>query len=619
MTELLPILLIILAAFIAARRGVTAGLLAGAFVMLVALITVQLVTAAAITATAFVVAVLAGRLREKLERVRGVHRIVHAEVVDTDQRLSSILESITDGFVTLDESWRLTYVNRSAERILARPRQKLIGRSALEVFPEGVGSRIHRELEKARNEHRPAEFEAWYEPARRWFEIRAFPADDGTLTVYFRDITRQKDVQESLAREATARQAEQHVQRLLANAGSALAATLNYEQTVATVVEFVVPQLADCCILDVAEPAAGDRRIEIAWAEEANGEQARITRRVESAQPSGAQLVPDDTAVLITDVSDETLQQLAGDAADLERLRSAHVRSVIVVPLHVGGRTLGTLSALAVNRSFTDADFQLITELARRAAFAIDNAVLYETATMANQSKSDFLAVMSHELRTPLTTVMGYTDLLLAGVPTPLSPQSQTYVERIRTAAWHLLGLIEQILIYARLEVGRERVHVEKVPVDRVLRDAAELIEPVASEKGLQFFLIDPPKDVLIETDVTKLRQILLNLLSNAVKFTETGSVMLEAQVGETSVRFMVHDTGIGIAPDHQHRVFESFWQVDQSATRKEGGTGIGLSVSRKLARLLGGDITVRSEPEQGTTFTLTLPRAGLTAATVRT
>jgi signal transduction histidine kinase len=222
---------------------------------------------------------------------------------------------------------------------------------------------------------------------------------------------------------------------------------------------------------------------------------------------------------------------------------------------------------------------------------------------------------MSHELRTPLTTVMGYTDLLLAGVTAQLSQQSQTYVERIRSAAWHLLGLIEQILIYARLEVGRERVHVEKVGVARVLRDAAELIEPVAHEKGLQFVLRVPDEELAVDTDATKLRQILINLLSNAVKFTEKGSVQLEAGASDSHVQFMVHDTGVGIAPEHQQRVFDSFWQVDQSATRKEGGTGIGLSVSRKLARLLGGDISVRSTPQEGTTFTLRLPRASLTKA----
>jgi signal transduction histidine kinase len=410
-----------------------------------------------------------------------------------------------------------------------------------------------------------------------------------------------------IAGDATARHADQRAQRLLAEAGSALVSTLDYDHTVRTLVDFVVPQLADCCFIDIVEPSGDTRRIVSAWAQASPGH-ARHTRRSAGSESASAGLLRESEAVLISRVNPDLLNQLTDDADELARLRSTSVRQIIVAPLNVGGRKLGTLATVAITRSYKNTDLELVTELARRAAFAIDNALLYETASMANQSKSDFLAVMSHELRTPLTTVMGYTDLLLAGVSAQLTDQSRAYVERIRTAAWHLLGLIEQILIYARLEVGRERVHVEKAPLTRVLRDAAELIEPVASEKGLQFKLVEPEAAAQVETDVTKLRQILLNLLSNAVKFTDSGAVELAARVTGTGVEFTVHDTGVGIAPEHQERVFDSFWQVDQSATRKEGGTGIGLSVSRKLARLLGGDIRVRSTPEEGTTFTLQLP-----------
>jgi signal transduction histidine kinase len=416
-----------------------------------------------------------------------------------------------------------------------------------------------------------------------------------------------------VATDATARLADQRAQRLLAEAGAALAATLDYEHTLRTLLDFVVPAMADECFIDVAEPDGGMRRVESAWARALPGEATRQTRRARGDEAWSAQLLNRSEAVLITRVTDDVLNLLTPDPREVARLRAGNARHVIVAPLNVGGRMLGTLVTVATERSYRNTDFELIKELARRAAFALDNAMLYEAASMANQSKSDFLAVMSHELRTPLTTVMGYTDLLLAGVSTQLTQQSQTYVERIRTAAWHLLGLIEQILIYARLEVGRERVHVEKVQISRMLRDAAELIEPVASEKGLEFRILEPPEDVQVETDSTKLRQILLNLLSNAVKFTESGRVELEARLTEDGVAFMVHDTGVGIAPEHQQRVFDSFWQVDQSATRKEGGTGIGLSVSRKLARLLGGDITVSSTLQEGTTFTLILPRVPLT------
>ena len=657
------------------------------------------------------------RQRDRIDAARGLYQISRAEAAEADERLTNVLESVTDGFVTLDEDWCLTYVNRRAERIFGRSRQQLLGKSGLDVFPEGVGSRIHQELDRARIEHTSIEFESWYSPGQRWFEVRAHPAADGGLTVYFRDVTRRKRAQEALtlqaklldavgqaivgvggdgtvfycnraaeelmgwrardvvgkvdvaamhvdggalrrdlmlridrglgwsgetrllrsdgttfpahvadspivdedgtllgmvriASDATARHADQRAQRMLAEAGAALASTLDYEHTVRTLVDLVVPELADCCFIDIAEPDGGARRVVSAWAPGiAHGLPPRTTRRIPAEQAGSAQLLRESEAVLISRVNSDVLRQLTADEAELTALRSAGLRHVIVAPLNVGGRKLGTLATVAVTRNYKNSDLELVNELARRAAFAIDNAMLYETASMANQSKSDFLAVMSHELRTPLTTVMGYTDLLLAGVTAQLTTQSKTYVERIRTAAWHLLGLIEQILIYARLEVGRERVHVEKVPLDRVLRDAAELIEPVASEKGLEFHLVEAEPGAFVETDATKLRQILLNLLSNAVKFTDSGKVQLEARPTSASVEFLVHDTGVGIAPEHQQRVFDSFWQVDQSATRKEGGTGIGLSVSRKLARLLGGDITVRSTPEAGTTFTLRLPR----------
>lgn len=669
-----------------------------------------------VAAASAVVALIMIRQRERFRAARGLYQLSRADAVDADERLTNVLESVTDGFITLDEGWRITYVNQRAERIFGLPRQQLLGRSGLDVFPEGVGSRIHRELDRARMEHAAIEFESWYAPGQRWFEVRAHPTADGGLTVYFRDVTRRKRAQESVAlqarlldavgqavvavggdgvvfycnraaedlfgwhtrdvigklevadmhpeghalrsellhriehglgwsgelnllrsdgttfpahlsdspithddgtllgmvrvaTDATARHADQRAQRLLAEAGAALASTLDYEQTIRTLVDFVVPALADCCFIDVIEPDGAARRVVSAWAATSAQEHSmRVTRRRDAAEAESAGLLREAEAVLISRITTDVLARLTSDEAELARLRAAQVRYVIVAPFSVGGRRLGTLAAVATERRYQAADLELINELARRAAFAIDNAMLYETANMANQSKSDFLAVMSHELRTPLTTVMGYTDLLLAGVSAPLTDQSRTYVERIRTAAWHLLGLIEQILIYARLEVGRERVHVEKALLSRVLRDAAELIEPVASEKGLQFKLIEPEAAAVVETDVTKLRQILLNLLSNAVKFTDSGTVMLEARITESGVAFMVHDTGVGIAAEHQQRVFDSFWQVDQSATRKEGGTGIGLSVSRKLARLLGGDIFVRSAPREGTTFTLHLP-----------
>jgi signal transduction histidine kinase len=334
------------------------------------------------------------------------------------------------------------------------------------------------------------------------------------------------------------------------------------------------------------------------------------TLRTFDGNLSGVALLGKGATALLTRVSDAALRAVMTDPAELDRLRRIGVRSMIVAPLEAGGRMLGTMSVLSISRVYGGNDVALVTEYARRVGLAADNAIHFEAARLASKAKSDFLAVMSHELRTPLTTVMGYADLLLAEVTGVLSAQSRQYVDRIRGAAWHLLTLIEQILIYSRVEIGREQVHIERVPLDFVLRDAAALIEPVAGERGLTFVLQPPAELAYLDTDITKLRQILLNLLSNAVKFTDKGEVELDTKVNARTVSIIVRDTGVGMEAENLERIFESFWQVDQTATRKAGGTGLGLSVARKLARLLGGDITVTSKPGAGSEFVLTLARS---------
>jgi signal transduction histidine kinase len=215
---------------------------------------------------------------------------------------------------------------------------------------------------------------------------------------------------------------------------------------------------------------------------------------------------------------------------------------------------------------------------------------------------------MSHELRTPLTTVTGYTDLMLAGVPEPLPEKAEAYVRRIRVAAGHLLGLIEQILVYTRLEIGREQPHPERLHVIEIVREAASLIEPVSAERGIRFRVDPVDPSLVMETDPTMVRQILLNLLSNAVKFTDRGEVTMSARTEGRDIVFEVRDTGIGISAEHVEHIFDPFWQVDQSATRRAGGTGLGLSVTRRLARFLGGEVVVESQVGKGSRFMARLP-----------
>jgi signal transduction histidine kinase len=215
---------------------------------------------------------------------------------------------------------------------------------------------------------------------------------------------------------------------------------------------------------------------------------------------------------------------------------------------------------------------------------------------------------MSHELRTPMNAILGYADLLDAEVAGPLTDTQREQLARIGASARHLLQLIDEILTFSRIEAGRERVSVERFDLGALLRDTAALVDPLASAKALRFPVEVPEEPVWMVSDPGKVRQILLNLLSNAFKFTDAGEVRLGLDVADDHATLRVADTGIGIAPEQQGRVFDAFWQVEQSATRRAGGTGLGLSVTRHLAEMLGGEVELTSRVGSGSTFAVRLP-----------
>lgn len=256
-----------------------------------------------------------------------------------------------------------------------------------------------------------------------------------------------------------------------------------------------------------------------------------------------------------------------------------------------------------------DAVLVLVDDVTERVAREEELRLALQRAEVASQAKSDFLASMSHELRTPLSAIIGYMDLLVNEIVGPVDALQKSYLGRVRMAAEHLIRIIEEILTFSRVAAGREAVHPETLEICSLARDVEELFEPQARHKGLTLGITVPNATVVLWTDATKLRQILINLVGNAMKFTDRGQVALDVSSDEDRVIFSVRDTGPGIQPEDLERIFQPFTQLDQSLTRVKGGTGLGLPVSRKLAHLLGGDLTVESILGQGTTFTLWLPR----------
>lgn len=250
--------------------------------------------------------------------------------------------------------------------------------------------------------------------------------------------------------------------------------------------------------------------------------------------------------------------------------------------------------------------FRLLAE--EKAAMAEENAALFERAQEANRAKSEFLAVMSHELRTPLNAVMGYTELLMSEVSGPILDAQREQLGRIKANSRHLLELVDDILSFAKLEDGRDEIRAAPIDFREVVKEVSKLAAPLAEQKDLKLRidLSDSPCEGVSDAD--KVRQILLNLVSNAIKFTEDGEVLIGVSSEHDEVVLYVEDCGIGIPAERLDQIWQPFWQVEQSRTRTAGGTGLGLSVVRRLAELLGGKASVESTVGKGTTFTVRLP-----------
>jgi PAS domain S-box-containing protein len=444
------------------------------------------------------------------------------------------------------------------------------------------------------------------------------PGGDLTgILLFGMDLTERRSAEEAahqLIREQAARaEAEAGEKRaaLLSEAGRLLGSALRYEATLTSIARLAVSGIAEYCIVDVAEQDGELRRIDVAHPNLESPDPLREHLATQAPGAGGLHMIPRVIGTGETEALHPRSEEDLAGAADGTLARALVRRSIVCAPLTARGHTLGAITVIssAAAQPYTAPDIALIEELARRAALAVDNARLYEAALAASAAKSEFLAVMSHELRTPLNAIMGYADLLLLGIPERVPEASAHQIERVRLAATHLLDMIDEILTLSRIEAGEETVEPEPREFCEFLRETAALVEPLADAKSLEFRCDTPASEVHVVMDVRKVRQILLNLLGNAVKFTTDGAIVLRGAVTGETLIVTVSDSGIGIRSEHLERIFEPFWQVEQGRSRSIEGTGLGLNVARRLARIMGGDITASSDPGSGTRFELRLPR----------
>ncbi len=296
------------------------------------------------------------------------------------------------------------------------------------------------------------------------------------------------------------------------------------------------------------------------------------------------------------------------------------INSAMVVPLISGTRVMGTINIGSKQfNQYDEKDETLTFQMASLLSAAIENQSLFaeQTATVKrlqelDEMKSSFLANMSHELRTPLNSVIGFTDVMLEGLDGPITDMMETDLKIIQTNGQHLLHLINDVLDMAKIEAGRMELAIERVNVHEILEEVVVMTAPLAKEKMLDLELISSSEEaeLEIEADARKLKQVVVNLVGNAIKFTQKGSVTVQVARNMELVHVQVKDTGAGIEPNQAEKIFEAFRQADNSVTRKIGGTGLGLPISRRLVELHGGRLWVESSgiAGEGSTFHIQLP-----------
>ncbi len=525
--------------------------------------------------------------------------------VEAQERLAAIVENSQDAIISQELEGRILSWNQGAQGLFGFTPEEAVGRPIEIVVPPDMRSE-HQQSMQALRRGEPVQhidtFRVHKDGTRLEVSSRISPIRGGEGQVIGAS---------KISHDISAQKRNERVLRLFSDAGTVLSALSEEASMLERLARLTVPLFADWCVVSMIDPHG---KVQTVGRAHGDASKQGVLDEYLAKYPLDwnhtsitVNVLRSGQSELISDMPAAVLDALATDEQHRELLGKLSPRSVLVVPIAIRGKTVGAIS-FALNNSFrrySVDDVSVATELARRAATAIENARLYQELQEAQRQKDDFLAMLAHELRNPLAAIQ-YANQIAQLSQAPSEEARETIDRQVKSLA----HLIDDLLDVSR--ITRDKIHLKKEHIDgaSLARRAAASIHPVIAGRKHELEVDIPPQPLPLLVDPTRLEQILVNLLSNAAKYTpEGGKIALRCFAEGNQAVFEVEDNGIGIPTEALPRVFELFTQVDRSLDRSQGGLGIGLTVVRRLAEMHGGSVSADSRGlGQGSVFTARLP-----------
>ena len=575
----------------------------------------------------------AGAVESLIAEGRNVtdRRRVEEELRTSEAKLAGIVSIAADAIVSVDDAQRITLFNQGAERIFGYAPSEVLGQHLDILIPERYRASHHRHVEgfgEGRIDARRMGDRAEIFGRRKSGEL--FPAEASIsridveghrfYTAVLRDVSDRYRAEEEktqlLRREQAARriaEAAERRARFLAEVSAVLSSSLDYEETLRTLADLLVPEKASFVLIDLWNEAGGIRRL---YSTSADPEKARygeeiLRQSVDVNRPFITRnALVHGSPELVSAVTDAWLRAATQSDEHYRLWKAIAPRSLMTVPLVARGRTLGAMvfaSGSAADRPYDAGDLAEAEAVASRAALAVDNARLYGEAQRATRLREEVLGIVSHDLRNPLSVISMCATTLVEGSVS--AERAASLGETIAESADWMRRLIGDLLDMASIEAGRLSLERHTTDLAMIVVSAADMLERQAKDRGVRVE-IDLPDDLApVEADDDRVLQVLANLIGNAIKFTESGgTVAVRAHMETDRVRVEVADTGAGIPAADLPHIFDRFWTSRR--TSKVKGTGLGLAISKGIVEAHGGRLRAESDVGRGSTFAFTLPLA---------